>query len=193
MSNHEKVSPPEHHADPLELESIRGEHQERIKEQLDKAELEHKQKSKENLQELQHAAQEEAQKTEQLAATRDRSPAERRRTGVISRRERDQSFSKQMETIAPHLTDRERSFSRIIHNKKIEKTSDTLASTIARPNALLAGSVAAFILVTGVFLIAKHYGYPLSGFETIAAFALGWIIGMIYDYARLLIRGNRQQ
>lgn len=96
-----------------------------------------------------------------------------------------------MESISSHLSPKEQSFSRFIHNKKVEKLSDVTGSTVARPNALLAGSIAAFLLVTAVYLVAKYYGYKLSGFETIGAFALGWVLGMIYDYVRLLI-GNKK-
>lgn len=62
---------------------------------------------------------------------------------------------------------------------------------MARPNAILAGSVVAFFAVLGVYLLAKNLGYVLSGFETIAAFVIGWIIGILYDYFRTMITGKK--
>ena len=84
-----------------------------------------------------------------------------------------------------------RTFSKVIHNPTVEKVSDVVGGTAARPNAVLAGSVAATFMTLFVFLIAKQYGYRLSGFETIATFLLGWSIGLIYDYARLMLVGRR--
>jgi high-affinity Fe2+/Pb2+ permease len=79
----------------------------------------------------------------------------------------------------------------VIHTKVIEKTSDALASTIARPNAMLAGAVTAFIFTLVIYLVAKNYGYQLSGFETIGGFIAGWIVGLLFDYFRVMITGKR--
>ena len=191
MSNSEKIqSTAEHSFDNNELESINTERSEALRESLEKAEHIHKKNRSESLQDARNEAFSSAKQAESLITSNERSPAERR-TGIISRRQRDQSFDKQMDSIAPHLSPNERSFSRFIHNKKVEKLSEVTGNTIARPNALLAGSIAAFLLMTAVYLLAKHYGYTLSGFETIGAFALGWAIGMIYDYVRLLISNKK--
>jgi len=84
-----------------------------------------------------------------------------------------------------------RAFSKTIHNPVVERTSEVVGSTVARPNAILAGSLSAFILTLVIYLVAKYYGYPLSGFETIAAFVLGWAIGLLIDYLRVMITGKR--
>ncbi|HSE61856.1 MAG TPA: hypothetical protein VLA88_06210, partial [Candidatus Saccharimonadales bacterium] len=83
---------------------------------------------------------------------------------------RDKSFSETMDSVNRELSAPERIFSKVIHNKTVEKTSDVIGNTVARPNAILAGSVCAFILVLIVYMTARYYGFSLSGFETIAAF-----------------------
>lgn len=83
-----------------------------------------------------------------------------------------------------------RAFSKIIHAPVIEKISETAAKTIARPNAILIGSILAFSLTLAVYLIARYNGYPLSGTETIAAFVIGWILGIVYDFFRAMITGG---
>lgn len=191
MSSPEKVSiGPEQKLDTVEMEAINHEQREALRDSLEKAEQDHKLGEKTSLQEVKNQAVEQAKNAESTAVRIEKSPAEKR-TPLITRRHREQSFKKQMEEIQPHLSSSERLFGKVIHNKTIESVSDTTAQTIARPNALLSGSISAFLLVTIVYLLAKHYGYPLSGFETIAAFALGWVLGLIYDYARLLIAGKR--
>lgn len=84
-----------------------------------------------------------------------------------------------------------RAFSKVIHNKAVEKVSDVGAATVARPNAILSGAIFAFVLTLGVYLIAKHLGYPLSGFESIGAFILGWILGIVYDFLKVMITGRK--
>ena len=95
-----------------------------------------------------------------------------------------------MREVQSQMSAPSRAFSKVIHNKVIEKTSEVVGNSIARPNAILSGAVCSFILVLAVYLIAHTYGYQLSGTETIATFAFGWAIGLIYDYIRLLILGK---
>ncbi len=114
-----------------------------------------------------------------------------RRHGVVSKKEREASYKHQMKQLQAELPATQRAFSKVIHNPVVEKTSEVVGSTVARPNAILAGSMVAFFLVLAVYLIAKHLGYPLSGFETIGAFIVGWLIGILYDFFRVMITGKK--
>lgn len=118
------------------------------------------------------------------------SPARRR--GGISKADKKASYKKHMNDVQQQLSPGSRAFSKVIHNPIVEKTSDALGATVARPNAILAGAVSAFMLTLAVYVIAKTIGYTLSGFETIAAFIIGWVIGICYDYLRLIITGKKQ-
>jgi len=118
------------------------------------------------------------------------SPAKRRH-GVVSKREREASYKHHMKQLQAELTPGQRAFSKFIHAPIVEKTSDAIGNTVARPNAILSGAVVAFILVLGVYLIAKYYGYQLSGFETIGAFIAGWLLGIIYDFLKVMITGKK--
>lgn len=109
----------------------------------------------------------------------------------INKKERDASFNQRMKQVRKNMSAPERAFSAFIHAKPVEKISEAVGSTIARPNAILTGAVVAFIVVLAVYVIAKNYGYYLSGFETIAAFIVGWIIGLLYDFFRVMITGKK--
>ncbi len=117
------------------------------------------------------------------------SPAERRRS-TISKKQSSHAYDLQLEHAREHMRPAAKAFSKLIHNRAVETTSDAISSTIARPNALLSGSIAAFAVVTILYFVAKHYGYQLTGFETIGAFAVGWALGILFDYFSLLIRGR---
>jgi len=132
-----------------------------------------------------------AEKTDAEKAHRAKqSPAPRRRGG-ISKKDKKASFERTIKHVQAELPAPERAFSKLIHTPVIEKTSEVVGSTIARPNAILAGAVVAFFAVLAVYLLAKNLGYVLSGFETIAAFIVGWVIGVVYDYFRVLATGKK--
>lgn len=104
--------------------------------------------------------------------------------------DRDRSYKQTLSHIEAEMNASQRAFSKIIHTPSIEKASEAIGSTVARPNAILAGSFTAFVTITLVYVVARNMGYALSGFETIAAFLIGWSLGLIYDYLRILI-GSR--
>lgn len=191
MANQEQLRhTPEHaKASPEELERInaerRGELHEKLKEEAEK--------SHENLDEARKEALERAQTHEKESVKhekRETSPAERHR-GPISKKERDASFNATMKEVRSQMSAPSRVFSKVIHNKVVEKTSEVVGNTVARPNAILSGAIFAFLLTLGVYVVAKNLGYPLSGFETIGAFALGWIIGIVYDFVKVMVTGRK--
>lgn len=118
------------------------------------------------------------------------SPAKRRH-GVVSKQEKKANYRKTMKRVQADMPPAQRAFSKFIHNPAVEKTSEALGNTVARPNAILSGAMVAFILVLAVYLIAKHFGYVLSGFETIGAFIAGWAIGILYDFFKVMITGKK--
>jgi hypothetical protein len=117
-------------------------------------------------------------------------PAPTFRRGPITKKQRDESFQQTMQEVHTQLSVPERAFSKLIHNKTIETVSDSLATTVARPNAILAGAICAFLATTVIYYLAKNIGYHLSGFETIGAFVVGWIIGILFDYFKIMITGK---
>jgi cobalamin biosynthesis Mg chelatase CobN len=108
----------------------------------------------------------------------------------VSGRERRDSYTQTMTHIQSQMSPFERGFSRLIHKPIVEKTSELVGSSIARPNSILFGSLAAFVLTSVVYFAARYYGYPLSGSETIFSFVVGWVIGMIFDYVKVGILGR---
>lgn len=183
----------EHPIDHEALKEAAEQGRDRIAEQL-----EHKTpeaRAEKNAAELSHEAHEKAISRHEQEPSRHHEASvdtkERRPKTLASTRQQAEAFSNMMDGARSHMSPSSRAFSKVIHNPVVEKTSEVVGNTIARPNAILSGSIGAFVLVLGVFLIARHYGYPLSGAETIVAFAAGWLIGMIYDFLRTMITGGR--
>lgn len=118
-------------------------------------------------------------------------PSAAKRRGSISKKQKETSFKRQMKEIQSKEPPVSRVFSKVIHNKVVEKTSDIVGSTVARPNAILAGAVTAFLLTLIIYVTAKIIGYQLSGSETIAAFIIGWVLGIVYDYLKVVVTGKK--
>lgn len=158
---------------------------------LEMAEQEHKarQQEREALEDAQDFAHstESKKNEEKLRAA---SPAERRR-GAPSKKQLEKSFKAQMTSVQTELDPTSRLLSKIIHAAPIEKVSNAVGTTLARPNAMLSGSITAFISITLLYFVARYFGYRLSGFETIATFAAGWILGIIFDYASHLFKSRK--
>lgn len=189
--NQEKLSTtPEHNAD--SLRDLGQEHAETLRqkhEQVGELSPEANEKSSERarLEALENAVSVEKKS---LSKENGHTPAPATRRGAISKRELDATYKRTMQQVQSELSTPSRAFSKIIHTKAVERTSEALGATVARPNAILAGAIGAFILTLGVYLIAKHFGYRLSGFETIGGFILGWIAGLLFDYFKVMITGK---
>lgn len=109
----------------------------------------------------------------------------------ISAQQRNHAFSETLAQARTHMNPVARAFSRFIHIRFIDALSSFIGSTVARPNAILFGSITSLVSTFVLYFAAKYFGYPLSGSESIAAFILGWATGLIVDYTRMLIRGGR--
>lgn len=177
----------------LEVEKARENLEASQERSAEKARIENGEKSEERSREkaLEQAVSVEAGSAEKKRREPAAASPAKRRTGVVSKKERNESYKRQLKDIRAEMPASQRAFSKVIHNPVVEKTSEVVGATIARPNAILTGAVVAFFAVLGTYLVAKHYGYMLSGFETIAAFIVGWIIGILYDFFRVMITGKR--
>lgn len=170
-------------------------------EQIEKLSQAHEQTGERSVESAERSAEkarvealETAVSVEAAGAERTHTPQEPlalKRRGPISKKERDTSFKNTMKEVQGTMAPTSRAFSKFIHTKPIEEASDAIGKTIARPNAILSGAIFAFICTFAVYLIAKNYGYQLSGFESIGAFIVGWIIGILFDYFKVLFTGKK--
>lgn len=188
MSNREKDNYGSHESfDERALAEQAKEHEERLREDRERA----VERSKEsNVDEARREALEKATKVEreQKVESREVSAAERR--GPITKREKKASYDATMREVHSQMSGPSRAFSSFIHNPTVEKVSDAIGGTVARPNSILAGSVLAFLFTLVIYLIARYFGYALSGSETIASFIIGWLVGLVFDYVRVLFMGK---
>ena len=120
---------------------------------------------------------------------RETDSAEKLEQKPITKHDIDAKYKDIMKNMQSQLTAPSRAFSKVIHNPVVEKTSEVIGNTVARPNLVIAGAIGA-IASAVVYIVANKYGYELSGFETIGLFILGWAIGAIIEYIRVGLINN---
>ncbi|HCR55846.1 TPA: hypothetical protein DIV49_02640 [Candidatus Saccharibacteria bacterium] len=191
MSNKEKLQQAhEVESNNAELEKVAAEEHDRLNEKLEQRAETEASISKEQLEnEARASAERHAEKQEKAEA----SPAEKRKPKPLPRSKSnlEANFKLTLNDAQKHMSAPSKAFSKVIHNKAVERTSDVVGATVARPNAVLAGSLSAFLFTLAIYLLARRNGYPLSGTETIAAFIVGWLVGNLFDYLRLMITGKK--
>lgn len=188
MGNPEVIKPTGEHG--VEAQDAAGEQLKKLQEQL-----ETKAESSENKGEKLESARLETEAAfSRESGKESKAGGEPTASGVrhATKRQRSDSYAATMRQIQSEMSGSSKAFSKFIHNPSVEKLSDAVGSTVARPNAILAGSMMATFLTLFVFLVAKQYGYRLSGFETIGTFFVGWSLGLIYDYAKVMFSGKRR-
>lgn len=134
--------------------------------------------------------------SKEALSTKEHQPAanqENETTGpaMASKTRLSQSFDKTMQHTRTQMSAPARAFSKIIHAPAVEKVSDLLGSTVARPDAVLSGSVTALLLTLALYLTARYMGFELPGSVTVAAFVVGWLLGVVFDILRGMLRTRR--
>jgi len=178
----------ENAVDTRELADLSREKAAEIERSLEKA-VEKEKSNAENENSIKHEAIEIAARQEKRQEQKE--SKEIKEDKPLTKKDIEASYKKTLENVQDQLSAPSRAFSKVIHNPVVEKTSDAIGNTVARPNLIISGALGAIASVV-VYFIAKRYGYLLSGSETIILFVAGWSIGAIIEYARVGFINNRK-
>lgn len=102
--------------------------------------------------------------------------------------DKEHSFKTTMHHARSQMSKPERTFSKFIHAPAIEKTSEVLGKTVARPSGIAGATIAAFIGLLSIYSIAKFAGFQLSGSEMPLLLLVGFAVGLIIEWAYKSIR-----
>ncbi len=91
------------------------------------------------------------------------------------------NYAQTLASVQRKLSPVSRSFSQVIHTPIVEKTSEALEATVARPSVLLGTTWTALIVGSIFYLTARHYGYTLSGSELLFSFVVGALLGLTLE------------
>lgn len=107
--------------------------------------------------------------------------ATRARPKPHTKTEREQVFKTEMKQVQAQMKPAARTFSKVIHNKAVEKVSDGAQKTLFRPSALIGGAVLGLVLGLFVYLVALAYHYTIGSFEILVIFIAGGIVGVVVE------------
>lgn len=144
--------------------------------------------SEEQLENLQKKVEQQARSTNEIQQAH----SEREQTGqhpVLVRKDiKEMQFSRAMTRVRKKLSRPSRAFSRVIHVSAIDKSSELVGKTIARPSGMLAGSVLAFVGTSILLWVTKFNGYEYNYLVVIMLFVGGMVVGTVGEGLWRLIR-----
>lgn len=153
-------------------------HQERLKVHHEQATEKAGRQSHEKAQ-VRHEVHEQA-----ISGSEYHKPQSEQRQPVVPHSKTDKlhSFNTTMHHVRSQMSKPERTFSKFIHAPAVEKTSEVLGKTVARPSGIAGATIAAFIGLLSVYSIAKFAGFQLSGSEMPLLLGIGFIIGLLSEW-----------
>lgn len=161
---------PEQHRHQAELEQAARERMEQLREQPEHGEQDPQKRAE--------AAREQIQKhAEQPAPAEHEQPAPARHPLLNPLL----NYRHTLRSLQRHFSPAQRRFSQVIHQPTVEKVSDALGKTVARPSVSLGATATAVIVESFFYFTARHYGYVLSGSEILLALLVGGVVGLILE------------
>ncbi len=95
--------------------------------------------------------------------------------------DKDRAYAETMASVRRRLSPVSRSFSKVIHAPAIEKTSEVIGATIARPSVTTGATVTAAIVGGFLYYMARTYGFSLSGSEILLSLVVGGVLGFLIE------------
>lgn len=92
-----------------------------------------------------------------------------------------QNYVQTLTSMQRQLPPLSRRFSKVIHTPAVEKTSEALENTVARPSVMVGATWTALLVGVIFYLTARHFDYALSGSEMIFSFVVGAVIGLFLE------------
>jgi hypothetical protein len=93
------------------------------------------------------------------------------------------NYAQTLTSIQRKLRPASRNFSKLIHQPAVERASDAIGSTVARPSVAAGASWTALIVGGLFYFTARRYGYSLSGSEILVSLLVGGVLGLILEGA----------
>lgn len=135
---------------------------------------------RESLEDLQEQAEKAAKSRAEIAIE----PVENRASDTVlpaSKEFKANAYSQSLRRAQKQMSPIPRQFSKFIHKRGVEAVSNVGAATVARPSGLLFGGLFSVVSSLAILYICRHYGYEYNFFVGLAAFAGGFILGILIE------------
>lgn len=109
---------------------------------------------------------------------------------IVNKQLKDMAFSRSMVRTRKKLSAPSRAFSKVIHNPVIDKSSEAVGKTVARPSSMLAGAFVTFIGTSALLWATRYYGYEYNYLVFILLFVFGAVVGIAIEVLWRLTHKN---
>jgi hypothetical protein len=103
---------------------------------------------------------------------------------------KNSTLKRTLRSVQKDLRPYEIPLSKFLHNAAVEHLSEAGAKTIGRPSGLLVGGAASLFISLAVLLGCHYLGYEYNYFIGLASFPVGFVIGLIVEFASKPFRGR---
>ncbi len=138
-------------------------------------------KARENLETIRHEVAKKATSKEDITIGTPENEKIDSSQPLIDKELKGVMLSRTISRIQKQLKPVERTFSKVIHNKPIDKISSVSEKTIARPYGFLGGAIFAFIGSVFSTFISKQFGLSYNLILFLMLFILGYIVTSFFE------------
>jgi len=167
---------------PEQAELLQKNELEAIREKLDKELESNAEKAKnsyQNTKELSRAVEQHAISGKEMSYG-DRADTKRHPV-LVNKQLKDMAYLRAMTRVRKHLSLPSKAFSKVVHSKAVERPSEIIGNTVARPSGMLGGALVATIGSSALLWITKHYGYEYNYLAVILLFVIGLTLGLAME------------
>lgn len=107
-----------------------------------------------------------------------------------SRELKEHTYNQTLNSARNKLSKPEKTLSKVVHKPIIEKASDAMSNTVARPSGVLFGGVFSFIGSLASYLLAKKLGGELKYSVFAVFFVGGFIFGLLVELVIRILRNR---
>lgn len=97
---------------------------------------------------------------------------------LINKQLKDMAYSRTMVRVRKKLSVPSRALSKAVHSKVLDKPSEVIGKTVARPSSMLGGAIVAAFGTSLLLWITKKYGYEYNYLAILMLFIVGMIAGL---------------
>lgn len=142
-----------------------------------------------NLEAARKAAAEQAvSATESASMAAEQPQADQSHSFAVHQQLKTNAYTQTLRTIQRRLPRVDQAFSKVIHNRRVEATSEFAAKSVARPSGILGGALFACIGSSVLVYLTRHYGFPYNYTMFIVFFVGGFGVGLLAELIVRLIR-----
>lgn len=145
---------------------------------------------KANIEELSDAVTEKAKSSNEVSI--EDKPVEAKQEFGAYAELKSQTYANTLKHVQKRLSKSERTMSKVMHSKTVEKVSDGVAKTAARPSGILGGGIVSFIGSFVVLYMAKKYGFEYNFVIFFLLLAGGFGLGVLIELSIYAIRKARR-